>query len=138
MGLYVSKKLIELHRGFIGTSSLPAHLRSFDSVLISEHTEVASEPGKGSTFRFAVPASRAPRPAPTEPTPLVPGPNLGPKRLKRPISSSGRAATLTHSASSDAAPKLEGSASPGPDPMQLPALRVLIVEDNLINQKVMM
>ncbi|GAA5867640.1 hypothetical protein JCM3774_001541 [Rhodotorula dairenensis] len=117
LGLYVSKKLIELHRGFI---------------------EVASEPGMGSTFRFAVPASRAPRPAPTEATSGVPGQNLGLKRLKRPISSSGRAATLSHSASSDATPTVDGgSASPTPDPAHLPALRVLIVEDNLINQKVM-
>lgn len=117
LGLYVSKKLIELHRGFI---------------------EVASEPGSGSTFRFAVPASKAPRP-PAEPSLLAPGPGLTAKRLKRPMSSSGRVASLNPATNTGVSTPRAGSSTSfnSDSAADLPALRVLIVEDNLINQKVM-
>ncbi|KAL7343672.1 CnHHK4 protein [Rhodotorula toruloides] len=112
LGLYVSKKLVELHRGFI---------------------EVASEPGKGSTFRFAIPASRAPRPASSSVSPQPHGLALGPKRLKRPTSSSGRAPTAAMQAlASASATSPSPTSSTGSHP-----LRVLVAEDNLINQKVL-
>ncbi|BGP02584.1 hypothetical protein JCM10021v2_006304 [Rhodotorula toruloides] len=112
LGLYVSKKLVELHRGFI---------------------EVASEPGKGSTFRFAIPASRAPRPTSSSLSPQPHGLALGPKRLKRPTSSSGRAPTAAMQALASASAT---SPSPTPSTGSHP-LRVLVAEDNLINQKVL-
>ncbi|BGP26767.1 multi-sensor hybrid histidine kinase [Rhodotorula toruloides] len=112
LGLYVSKKLVELHRGFI---------------------EVASEPGKGSTFRFAIPASRAPRPSSSSLSPQPHGLALGPKRLKRPTSSSGRPPTAAMQALASAS-----ATSPSPTPTTgSHPLRVLVAEDNLINQKVL-
>ncbi|GAA6056619.1 hypothetical protein JCM3770_006359 [Rhodotorula araucariae] len=119
LGLYVSKKLVELHRGFI---------------------EVESELGSGSTFRFAIPAPRAARPvdesrlSPGTPM-LVGGSSSGAssasgKRSKRPTSSSGRPSTLTSLSSVGG-----GSAAFGTG---LAPLHILVVEDNLINQKVMM
>ncbi|GAA6012808.1 hypothetical protein JCM10207_005367 [Rhodosporidiobolus poonsookiae] len=103
LGLFVSRSLVELHRGFI---------------------EVDSALGKGSTFSFTIPASRAARPSPSQLSALS-RPSFGTKRLKRPVSSNGRA--------SAAVQPLVSPASTGVAP-----IHVLVVEDNSVNVKVML
>ncbi|BGP19572.1 hypothetical protein JCM10213v2_007667 [Rhodosporidiobolus nylandii] len=115
LGLYISRKILSLHRGF---------------------AEVTSQPGAGSTFAFAVPAPRATPPPASQVNLLSPSPTSGavPKRLKRPTSSSGRppsASPTTLSTPTSASPS--SSSCNG-----VPPLRVLLCEDNLINQKVML
>ncbi|GAA5824652.1 hypothetical protein JCM11251_005289 [Rhodosporidiobolus azoricus] len=110
LGLYVSKKLVELHRGFI---------------------EVESRFGSGSIFRFAIPASRAPCPPPSQVALLSPAPVLGPmgKRSKRPASSNGRAASTIPAAMTSPTDVTSGGVTP---------IHVLVAEDNLVNQKVLL
>ncbi|GAA6039110.1 hypothetical protein JCM8097_005330 [Rhodosporidiobolus ruineniae] len=107
LGLYVSKKLVELHRGFI---------------------EVESTLGQGSIFRFAIPAARAAHPSPSELTVAAPS-RPASKRSKRPQSSSGRPAHLVSSLVNSPPPTAGNGVVP---------LHVCVVEDNLINRKVMM
>ena len=104
LGLYVSKKLVELHRGFI---------------------EVESDLGRGSTFRFAIPAPRtAPPPADEakllSPTPTLSGVGVRPKR---PTSAGGRPALSSFPSSSSSSPP--------------PPFLLLVVDDNDINRVVM-
>lgn len=117
LGLYVSKKLIELHGGLI---------------------EVESQLGHGSTFRFAIPASRAQRAA------SPPG-GVG-------LPKSALLAGGINSARGAGVPLVLPPASPSPTVGLGPSVarstpgkggkeerkrRVLIAEDNLINQKVL-
>ena len=117
LGLYVSKKLIELHGGFI---------------------EVESDLGRGSTFRFAIPASRAQRAA------SPPG-GVG-------LPKSEHLAGGINSARGAGVPLVLPPASPSPTVGVGPSVArptpgeggkeerkrmVLIAEDNLINQKVL-
>ncbi|BGO94298.1 hypothetical protein NBRC10512_002748 [Rhodotorula toruloides] len=111
LGLYVSKKLVELHRGFI---------------------EVQSKLGVGSVFSFAIPAERASPPADPVAIPTVPALAMVPtaRSTKRP-----------HTASNDV-PKANKSTkisqSPRPEAEDGRPIRILVVEDNLINQKVLL
>jgi len=104
LGLYVSKKLVELHRGFI---------------------EVESDLGRGSTFRFAIPAPRTAPPPADETKLLSPTPTLGGVgvRSKRPTSAGGRPALSSFPSSSSSSPP--------------PPFLLLVVDDNDINRSVM-
>ncbi|KPV74021.1 uncharacterized protein RHOBADRAFT_54592 [Rhodotorula graminis WP1] len=106
LGLYVSKKLVELHRGFI---------------------EVESQLGRGSTFRFAIPAPRTTPPPVDEAKLKSPTPTLGAGgvRSMRPTSAGGRPALATFSSTSSASSVL------------LAPFSLLIVDDNAINRSVM-
>ncbi|KPV74030.1 uncharacterized protein RHOBADRAFT_54600 [Rhodotorula graminis WP1] len=112
LGLYVSKKLIELHGGFI---------------------EVESQLGEGSTFRFAIPASRAQRAA-SPPgglglpkSALLAGGDKGARGAGLPI-------TLPPASPSPTV----GPSSAGAGGENEERRRVLIAEDNLVNQRVLM
>ncbi|GAA5852766.1 hypothetical protein JCM9279_003962 [Rhodotorula babjevae] len=125
LGLYVSKKLIELHGGLI---------------------EVESQLGHGSTFRFAIPASRAQRAA-SPPVGLgLPKSALlaGGAQVSRPNSAGARGAGLPV-----ALPPASPSPTVGVGPSAARATsgegerkegkrRVLIAEDNVVNQRVLM
>ncbi|SCV70301.1 BQ2448_1695 [Microbotryum intermedium] len=97
LGLYVSRKLVELHRGYI---------------------EVESAMGQGAVFRFAIPAERSgpPRAGSTSPV-----------KSKSPTASA-RLPTRTET-------KLNASASAKQQQQQQP--HVLVVEDNVINSRVL-
>ncbi|KAM0756019.1 hypothetical protein T439DRAFT_320710 [Meredithblackwellia eburnea MCA 4105] len=122
LGLYVSKMLVELHRGYV---------------------EVVSIPGEGSVFRCAIPALRATLPVNGEQEAMM-GPSkplaLPMNRTsKRPLSSGGLSRTppLSSPASTAPPPSTTHAAKPiSPiDPSE--PLHVFVVEDNLINQKVL-
>lgn len=109
LGLYVSRKLVELHSGFI---------------------EVESQLGLGSTFSFTIPCERA---MPTD-QPLPP-PLAIPMRIpKRPLSTSP-----SETSKASKTPKSTPEAAPSPAPPAKPDLpvHVLVVEDNEINRKVL-
>ncbi|GAA6041500.1 hypothetical protein JCM8097_001909 [Rhodosporidiobolus ruineniae] len=127
LGLYVSKKLIELHSGFI---------------------EVESRLGVGSIFSFSIPAQRAAPPTSPVNQPAIPALAMAPTaRQKRPSSSAGagdakpamtkRPLTSPTIESSKAMKATRMSQSPSPVDVDGPQ-RVLVVEDNLINQKVLL
>ncbi|GAA5906400.1 hypothetical protein JCM5296_000445, partial [Sporobolomyces johnsonii] len=113
LGLYVSKKLVELHSGFI---------------------EVESKLGVGSIFSFAIPAQRAS--PPDEPVPIrrVPAMSMIPttRSSKRPLTASApdsvRSTKSTKVGAGPSSPLVEAGRK----------TKILVVEDNLINQKVMM
>ncbi|GAA5896575.1 hypothetical protein JCM8208_004237 [Rhodotorula glutinis] len=107
LGLYVSKKLVELHQGFI---------------------EVESQLGHGSTFRFAIPAPRTTPPPVDEAKLLSPTPTLGTGgvRAKRPTSAGGRPVLSSFS-----------SASSSVSSVGLQPFRLLVVDDNVVNVSVM-
>lgn len=139
LGLYVSRKLIELHRGFIGESTLPPCSTGLtrSDLGSARWTEVASVPGHGSTFRFAIPAQRAQKPAKEVAAEAKAKEAAADrKQHRRPLTASIRAEDLSHP-SSTGAPALLSTSSSGKSREDLPPLRILIVEDNLINQKVM-
>ncbi|GAA5864241.1 hypothetical protein JCM8547_001304 [Rhodosporidiobolus lusitaniae] len=128
LGLYVSKKLVELHSGFI---------------------EVESRLGTGSIFSFSIPAARAGPPLAPVTKQAVSGLAMAPTaRVKRPTSSAGsdsnkpapmakRPLNSPTIESTKAVKSGRLSQSPAPvEPTGPP--RVLVVEDNLINQKVLL
>ncbi|ORY86727.1 hypothetical protein BCR35DRAFT_302458 [Leucosporidium creatinivorum] len=102
LGLYVSKALVELHDGFI---------------------EVESTPGRGSVFRFLIPAAVASLTVTTPPLP-----SLSPlSMVPRPKRAASRPTFERRESSKNL--RANGS-SPVPK-------HILVVEDNLINQKVL-
>jgi signal transduction histidine kinase len=117
LGLFISRELVELQGGEIG---------------------VASEAGKGSTFSFYVKARRSSGPSATNEEGSFGGlkSRTGPKNRKLPKIKSQVFAGIPSAAS-----------SPSDSPKSLPVtwklpssqtpIHVLIVEDNLINQKVL-
>ncbi|BGP19092.1 hypothetical protein JCM10213v2_007179 [Rhodosporidiobolus nylandii] len=127
LGLYISKRLIELHSGFI---------------------EVESRLGTGSIFSFSIPAERASPPDSPVARPAVPSLSMAPTaRPKRPTSSAGpdpskpatakRPLTSPDMESTKASKSSRMSISPPPSENTGPQ-RILVVEDNLINQKVLL
>ncbi|KAL8291894.1 hypothetical protein RQP46_002152 [Phenoliferia psychrophenolica] len=108
LGLYVSKRFVELHHGFI---------------------EVDSKPGEGSTFRFAVPCERG--------TPIQPS--------KRPSLSGRGSSTNNGTWTKNKTPRSDPDLLSVPDsrtaspiePEPAVPLHILVVEDNVINQKVL-
>ncbi|GAA5905350.1 uncharacterized protein JCM6883_006368 [Sporobolomyces salmoneus] len=112
LGLYISKKLVELHSGFI---------------------EVESRLGVGSIFSFAIPAQRAePQDvAVTSPLSSVPI-GSGARTSKRPLTSPVPSEIARGNKSMKTRPS-----SPGEEIPVRPPVKVLVVEDNLVNQKIL-
>ncbi|GAA5995875.1 uncharacterized protein JCM10292_004800 [Rhodotorula paludigena] len=112
LGLYVSKKLVELHSGFI---------------------EVRTGLGVGSTFSFAIPAQRISPPSSPVSTPAVSALGLLPaaRSTRRPSTAAAPEAAATPTGDTEMA-----SSTPPPEEPQV--IRVLVVEDNLINQRVLL
>ncbi|GAA5948632.1 hypothetical protein JCM21900_005196 [Sporobolomyces salmonicolor] len=114
LGLYVSKKLVELHSGFI---------------------EVESKLGVGSIFSFAIPAQRTSPPEDPVPVHRVPAMSMIPttRSSKRPLTASAadsvRSTKSTKVGAGPSSPLVEAEGR---------KTKILVVEDNLINQKVMM
>ncbi|GAA5825914.1 hypothetical protein JCM11251_000050 [Rhodosporidiobolus azoricus] len=131
LGLYVSKKLVELHNGFI---------------------EVESRLGVGSIFSLSIPAERAAPPASPVNLPAVTAMSMAPTaRHKRPSTSAEASSKSTPSPLMSkrplGSPSMETGkasktgrigASPVPPADSTGPTRVLVVEDNLINQKVLL
>ena len=110
LGLFISRELVELQGGEIG---------------------VSSESGRGSTFAFYVKARRSSAPSEDADDPLSAmqarkGP--GPKNI--------RLFGINQNASDPASPAVTSSSAIPPDAAES-SLKVLIVEDNLVNQKVL-
>lgn len=112
LGLYVSKKLVELHSGFI---------------------EVRTGLGVGSTFSFAIPAQRISPPSSPVSTPAVSALGLLPaaRSSRRPSTAAALEPAATPTGDTEMA-----SSTPPPEEPQV--IRVLVVEDNLINQRVLL
>ncbi|GAA5891499.1 hypothetical protein JCM6882_004493 [Rhodosporidiobolus microsporus] len=130
LGLYVSKKLIELHNGFI---------------------EVESRLGVGSIFSFSIPAERASPPSSPVNLPTGTAMSMAPTaRLKRPSTATETSKTAPLASPTTikrplASPTMEstkamksGRMSVSPTSERKGPTRVLVVEDNLINQKVLL
>ncbi|KAL8290344.1 hypothetical protein RQP46_002602 [Phenoliferia psychrophenolica] len=111
LGLYVSKKLVELHGGFL---------------------QVESDLGKGSKFTLSLPVPVASAPSPGLPaSPSLPATTrLGVPNSRRSPSRSGSPRLLP-------APAAEAPPIRLPSPTRLTPIRVLVVEDNVVNQKVL-
>ncbi|SCZ87449.1 BZ3500_MvSof-1268-A1-R1_Chr2-2g04915 [Microbotryum saponariae] len=114
LGLFISSELVALHSGYI---------------------EVESVPGQGSMFRFAIPAGTSQPPVTVDallpPVPLTTVAMMAPpQRTKR--AAPPRSSLNGDQNSSHKVARLGESAEEG----ELPK-RILVVEDNLINQKVM-
>ncbi|GAA6012992.1 hypothetical protein JCM11491_000931 [Sporobolomyces phaffii] len=114
LGLYISKKLVELHSGFI---------------------EVESRLGVGSIFSFAIPAQRAEPEIAAVTSPLSSIPiGSGARQAKRPLTSPVPSEIARGTKSTKMGP---GPSSPaGEEPPARP-VKVLVVEDNLVNQKIL-
>ncbi|GAA5932140.1 uncharacterized protein JCM15063_001133 [Sporobolomyces koalae] len=114
LGLYISKKLVELHSGFI---------------------EVESRQGVGSVFSFAIPAQKAhPQIAAASP-PLSSVPiGAGARTTKRPLTSPVPSEISRSFKNTKTGP---GPSSPAPPVLPPPPIKVLVVEDNLVNQKIL-
>lgn len=125
LGLFISRDLTELQGGRIG---------------------VASEPGIGSTFVFSVQAKRTVAPA-TIPRPLRQASIEIPTRLRSSVASLESPLAAVVTAPSPALSPLQPLHGHGvtraqqqqqqPQQDKPPARKVLVVEDNLINQKVL-
>ncbi|GAA5982210.1 hypothetical protein JCM5350_007698 [Sporobolomyces pararoseus] len=114
LGLYISKKLVELHSGFI---------------------EVESRLGVGSVFSFAIPAQRAEPQSPGVTSPISSIPiGSGARTSKRPLTSPVPSEIPRGNKSSKTGP---GPSSPGEELPPRPPVKVLVVEDNLVNQKIL-
>ena len=109
LGLFISRELVELQGGEVG---------------------VASESGKGSVFAFYVKTRRS-QGAVANPEEAAPT-----RRSSKKASSSGLAAQLLAPSRPDSSPSSKSATSTGATTPSEP-LHVLIVEDNLINQKVL-
>src|SRR2546423_7994872 len=108
LGLFISRELVELQGGEIG---------------------VCSESGKGSTFAFYVKARRSSAPAKDYEESLLgyaPGRKGSPKSLRAPN-------IRTEAGLNNASPSLEKV----PSSSAFESLKILIVEDNIVNQRVL-
>jgi signal transduction histidine kinase/DNA-binding response OmpR family regulator/PAS domain-containing protein len=122
LGLFISRDLTELQGGRIG---------------------VASKPGVGSTFVFAVEAKRVPAPISPAQQPVVqvPAPvpvptTLQPPMIAKPSIDDILSPSVPSSESKEHPPQTRHVPRITP-PEHKPPLKVLVVEDNLINQKVL-
>ncbi|GAA6059978.1 hypothetical protein JCM10212_001327 [Sporobolomyces blumeae] len=119
LGLYISKKLVELHSGFI---------------------EVESKVGVGSIFSFAIPAQRASPPEGPSWVPPVPNTMGGGRASKRPLGSPvgdvDRSKKTSKTGPGPSSPAEAAVAGPVVA-MEAPPTKVLVVEDNLVNQKIL-
>ena len=108
LGLFISRELVELQGGEIG---------------------VASESGEGSTFAFYIKARRST--APKEDIDQFPG--AGPRK-----SSTGKLLpTVSRTQSEDSQTIVTSATSLPQRPARKDTLKILIVEDNLVNQRVL-
>lgn len=114
LGLFISRELTELQGGEIG---------------------VESEAGKGSTFAFYVLARKSV--APPEAEGGLPSARPGTRSKSMPMHSAKKSGSQQLSASSNGAAAVPVPAPAHPPAQTLRRLKTLIVEDNLVNQRVL-
>ncbi|SCV70300.1 BQ2448_1694 [Microbotryum intermedium] len=114
LGLFISSELVALHSGYI---------------------EVESVPGRGSMFRFAIPAATSQPPATADA--LLPPLPLTTVAMMAPPQRTKRAAPSRPLLNGDRTDLCKVARLGDPAEAEKLPKRILVVEDNLINQKVM-